>query len=97
MATGYFAANTTAYEVPEYVAYLEANPNANVALNQLHDSPLNNVTAGATVGVMTELRQIWQENMDLYLQGAFSTEDALAEMAAQGNAAIAYYNQTAGK
>ena len=97
MATGYFAANTTAYEVPEYVAYLEANPNANVALNQLHDSPLNNVTAGANVGVMAELRQIWQENMDLYLQGAFSTEDALAEMAAQGNAAIAYYNQTAGK
>ena len=96
MATGYFAANTTAYEVPEYVAYLETNPNASVALNQLHDSPLNNVTAGANVGVMAELRQIWQENMDLYLQDAYSTEEALAEMASQSNAAIAYYNQTSG-
>lgn len=97
MATGYFAANTTAYEVPEYVKYLEENPNANVALNQLHDSPLNNVTGGAFVGVMGELRQIWQEQMDLYLQGAYSTEEALAEMASESNAAIEYYNQTAGK
>lgn len=98
MATGYFAANTSAYEVPAYVEYLKENPNANVALNQLHDSPLNNVTAGAFVGVMAELRQIWQEQMDLYLQGGFgSTEEALAEMAAQGNSAIEYYNQTAAK
>ena len=96
MATGYFAANTTAYDVPEYVAYLEKTPNANVALQQLHDSPLNNVTAGASVGVMTELRQVWQETMDLYLQGAYSTEEALAEMASQSNSAIEYYNQTAG-
>ena len=95
MKTGYFAANTSAYEVPEYVVYLEENPNANVALNQLHDSPLNNATAGANVGVMAELRQIWQENMDLYLQGAFTTEEALAEMADQSNSAINYYNQTA--
>lgn len=94
MATGYFAANTTAYEVPEYIAYLEMNPNAQVALNQLHDSPLNNVTAGAKVGVMAELRQIWQENMDLYLQGAFSTEEALEEMASAGNRAISNYNAT---
>lgn len=98
MATGYFAANTTAYDVPEYVQYLKDTPNANVALQQLHDSPLNMVTAGASVGVMTELRQSWQAQMDLYLQGAYGTaEEALAEMASEGNAAIAYYNQTAGK
>ncbi|HHT14360.1 MAG: ABC transporter substrate-binding protein [Christensenellales bacterium] len=97
MATGYFAANTTAYEVPAYVEHLEKNPNANVALQQLHDSPLNNVTAGAFVGVMGELRQIWQSSMELYLQGAFTTEEALEDMASQSNSAIEYYNQTAGK
>ena len=98
MKTGYFAANTTAYEVPEYVAYLESNPNAQVALNQLHDSPLNLATAGASVGVMGELRQIWQTHMDLYLQGAYGTaEEAMAEMANESNSAIAYYNQTSGK
>ena len=70
---------------------------ATVLAEAIYREGLRNVTAGANVGVMAELRQIWQENMDLYLQGAFSTEDALAEMAAQGNAAIAYYNQTAGK
>lgn len=98
MKTGYFAANTTAYAVPEYVAYLESTPNAQVALNQLHDSPLNLATAGASVGVMGELRQIWQTHMDLYLQGAYGTaEEAMAEMAGESNSAIEYYNQTSGK
>ena len=98
MKTGYFAANTTAYAVPEYVAYLESTPNAQVALNQLHDSPLNLATAGASVGVMGELRQIWQTHMDLYLQGAYGTaEEAMAEMANESNSAIEYYNQTSGK
>jgi len=95
MATGYFAANTTAYDMPEYVQYLKDHPNANVALDQLRASPLNTATAGASVGVMQELRQIWQQHMDLYLQGAYGTvEEAMAEMAQEGNKAIEYYNQT---
>ena len=95
MATGYFAANTTAYEVPEYVQFLKDNPNANVALDQLRASPLNNATAGASVGVMQELRQVWQQHMDLFLQGAYATaEEAMAEMAKESNKAITYYNET---
>lgn len=92
IATGYFAANTNAYKVPSYLEFLKKNPNASVALNQLKDSPINNVTAGANVGVMAELRQIWQEVMELYLQDAYSVEDALADMASQCNASIEYYN-----
>lgn len=95
MATGYYAANTKAYEVPEYVEYLESNPNAKVALDQLMASELSNLTGSVFTGVNAELRQIWQEEMDLYLQGAYSTEEALAAMAERSNASLAAYNAAA--
>ena len=67
MATGYYAANSGAYEVPSYVEYLEANPNAKVALDQLNASELSNLTGSLFTGVSPELRQIWQAEMDMYL------------------------------
>lgn len=95
MATGYYAANSSAYEVPEYVTYLEENPNAQVALDQLNASEVSNLTGSLFTGVNAELRQIWQEEFDLYLQGGYGTvEDAMVEMAARSNAAIETYNTT---
>lgn len=97
MATGYYAANTGAYEVPAYVEYLESHPNTKVALDQLEQSELSNLTGSLFTGVNAELRQIWQQEMDLYLQGVYSTEEALAEIANRSNAAIANYNATNAK
>ena len=95
MATGYYAANSSAYEVPEYVSYHEENPNAQVALDQLEESEVSTLTGSLFTGVNAELRQIWQEEFDLYLQGGYGTvEDAMAEMAARSNAAIETYNTT---
>ena len=34
--------------------------------------------------------------MDLYLQGVYTIDEALAEMASRSNAALANYNATAG-
>jgi sn-glycerol 3-phosphate transport system substrate-binding protein len=91
-ATGYFCANMKAYETESMKGYLEAHPNFATAINQLHNSPDSFATRGASVGVMPELRAIFQENMELVLQGAMSVDDALAEMASAGNAAIESYN-----
>ena len=96
MATGYYAANAKAYEVPEYVEFLDSHPNAKVALDQLNASELSNLTGSLFTGVSPELRQIWQEEMDLYLQGVYTVDEALAEMANRSNAALANYNATAG-
>ena len=96
MATGYYAANAKAYEVPEYVEFLDSHPNAKVALDQLNASELSNLTGSLFTGVSPELRQIWQEEMDLYLQGVYTIDEALAEMASRSNAALANYNATAG-
>jgi sn-glycerol 3-phosphate transport system substrate-binding protein len=91
-ATGYFCANMKAYETESMKGYLEQHPNFATAINQLHGSPDSYATRGATVGVMPELRAIFQENMELVLQGALSVDDGLAEMASAGNAAIESYN-----
>ncbi len=94
MATGYYAANTGAYEVPEYVTYLEEHPNARVALDQLQQSELSHLTGSLFTGVNAELRQIWQEEFDLYLQDVYTTEEALAAIAERSNASIQNYNNT---
>lgn len=93
-ATGYFCANTNAYKTETMQAYLDANPNFRTAINQLHDCPINYATQGASVGVMAELRQIFQSWMELVLQDAISVDEALEEMANESNAAIANYNNT---
>ncbi|MEA4899100.1 ABC transporter substrate-binding protein [Bacillota bacterium Meth-B3] len=95
MDTGYFCANMTAYDQPEFQEYLKANPSFLTAINQLHDCPSNYATQGASVGVMPELRAIFQEEASLYLDDAQSIEDTLANLAAKSNAAIQSYNKTA--
>ena len=72
------------------------NPNARTALDQLRSSELNNLTGSLFTGVNAELRQIWQEEMDLYLQGAYTIDEALATIADRSNASIASYNATVG-
>jgi sn-glycerol 3-phosphate transport system substrate-binding protein len=94
MATGYYAANSAAYEVPAYVEYLESHPNAKVALDQLNASELSNLTGSLFTGVSPELRQIWQEEMDMYLLEVYDIDETLEIMAERSNAALDAYNAT---
>lgn len=91
-STGYFAGRKDVYTQPEYRAYLDATPNAEVAIDQLLSTPMNNVTAGANVGCMAELRAIWQENFEMYLNDELTLEECLEEMRIQSNDAITMYN-----
>lgn len=91
MDTGYYAANSAAYEVPAYVEYLEENPNARVALDQLSASELSNLTGSVFTGVNAELRAIWEEGMELYLAGFMSLEDTLKMLAQDSQAALDGY------
>jgi len=94
--TGYFAVRKSAYDLPEYAAYLTENPNAKVAVQQLLDSPISLVTAGANTGCMTELRQIWQDTMNKYLQDELTLDQAIDEMRLLSNDAIEFYNEVNG-
>ncbi len=92
--TGYFCANTKAYETEEMKKYLEENPNFQTAINQLHDAPLNYATQGASLGVFSEIRATFEQNMELVLQNGQSVDDAIAAIASSANDAIANYNAT---
>lgn len=92
MGTGYFAINPAAYETEEMKTYLEENPNFTTAINQLNDSPVNNYTAGVLSGVQTESRLIFNDLMPQVYSGKMTSEEAVAELAKQVNAAIENYN-----
>ena len=94
--SGYFAGRKSAYETESYAAYLESNPGARVAINQLLDSPINTITAGANCGCMTELRQIWEQNFSNYLDGSCDLEETLEIMREEANSAIELYNEVNG-
>lgn len=93
-ATGYFCANMRAYEEPSFQTYLEENPNFLTAINQLHDCPINYATQGASVGVMTELRSILQQQVSLILGGVITVDEGLEVIAEESNASIENYNKT---
>lgn len=95
-ATGYFAVRKSAYDLPEYAAYLTENPSAKVAVQQLLDSPVSLISAGANTGCMTELRQIWQDTMNKYMQDDLTLEQAIDEMRLLSNDAIEFYNEVNG-
>lgn len=93
-STGYFCANKNAYETPEMKEYLEKNPNFQTAINQLHDTPLNYATQGASLGVFSEIRSIFEQNMEMVLQNGMSIEQCIESTAKTANDAIANYNKT---
>lgn len=75
-------------------AYLQENPNFQTAIDQLHDTPLNYATQGASLGVFSEIRATFEQNMELVLQNGQSVDEAISAMAESANEAIANYNAT---
>ena len=71
--------------------YLEKNPNARVALDQLNASELSNLTGSVFTGVNAELRAIWEEGMELYLAGFMPLEDTLKMLAEDSQAVLDGY------
>ena len=92
--TGYFATNIKSYEIESMKAYLEENPNFTTAIDQLHNTPTNEFTGGALLGVFPEARSKFEENMELVLMGQQTPEDCIKNVASAVNAAITNYNET---
>lgn len=63
-ATGYFSVSTEAYELPEMVEYLDANPQFKTAIEQLRE---DNNNSGAVLGVFPEARAAIEENIEKVL------------------------------
>jgi sn-glycerol 3-phosphate transport system substrate-binding protein len=92
MATGYFAINPAAYEVPEMKTFIGENPNFLTAINQLKENPVNGYTAGVLSGVATEARTIFNEAMEKTYDGTYTPQQAVDYLAGKVNSAIQNYN-----
>ena len=90
--TGYFAVTKSAYDQPGMKEYLEAYPQFQTAINQLHDSPLE--ARGALFGVFPEARQTIEASIEEMLEGIISPQEALDKAAQSINLAIDDYNKT---
>ena len=95
--TGYYPINAKGYNHPDDVAWREQYPQFQVAIDQLHMSPLNNVTAGGLIGVFPEARQTVEAAMEECFAGQATPQEALDKAAASVTQAIKDYNDNIGK
>jgi sn-glycerol 3-phosphate transport system substrate-binding protein len=95
--TGYYPINAKGYNHPDDVAWRAQYPQFQVAIDQLHMSPLNNVTAGGLIGVFPEARQTIEAALEECFSGQATAQEALDKAAASVTQAIKDYNDNIGK
>ncbi len=92
--TGYYPVHKRGYDHPDDVAWREKYPQFQVAIDQLHMAPTNNVTAGGLIGVFPEARQTVEKAIEEYVNTNVSAKEALDKAAAAVTQSIQDYNAT---
>jgi sn-glycerol 3-phosphate transport system substrate-binding protein len=95
--TGYYPINSKGYNEPDDVAWREQYPQFQVAIDQLHMAPLNNVTAGGLIGVFPEARQTVETAIEACFAGDVTCEEALNNAAQSVTQSIKDYNDNIGQ
>jgi sn-glycerol 3-phosphate transport system substrate-binding protein len=95
--TGYYPINSKGYNEPDDVAWRAQYPQFQVAIDQLHMAPLNNVTAGGLIGVFPEARQTVETAIEEFFAGQATAQEALDKAADSVTTAIQDYNDNIGK
>lgn len=89
--TGYFPVTTEAHSEQMFLDNIEAYPQFQTAIDQLHASTPE--SAGALLSVFTESRAIVETEIENMLNNNVSPEDTVAKIAGQINASIEEYNE----
>ncbi|MBU0493682.1 MAG: ABC transporter substrate-binding protein [Chloroflexi bacterium] len=92
--TGYYPINAKGYNEPDDVAWRAKYPQFQVAIDQLHIAPKNNVTAGGLIGVFPEARQTVEGALEECFAGGATPKDALDKAAKSVTQAIKDYNDS---
>ena len=87
--TGYVAVTRQVYEVDAFNALIGQDPNYATALQQLMNTPVNNVTLGANSPVVQEARSYVNEAMEKVYEGALTHAAGAQWVADQVNASLA--------
>jgi len=92
--SGYFPITKSAYDQELVKENMKKFPQFQTAVDQLHQTKLNNATKGAVIGVFPEARQIVEQAMEEVVNGAKSPEDALKAAQDEITSKIETYNKT---
>mgnify|MGYP000905303113 CR=1 FL=1 len=92
--SGYFPVTKAAYDQQLVKENMENFPQFKTAVDQLHQSKLNNATKGALMGIFPEARQIVEQTMEEIVNGAKPVEQALADAEKEITEKIQAYNKT---
>ena len=95
--TGYFPVTAAAYDNDDLKKYEAKYPQFKVAIDQLHNTPINRSTQGGLLGVFTQSRQEIETAIEQVLGGQASPADALQKAADTVNDAISRYNSSVSK
>jgi len=94
--TGYYPINSAGYNEPDDIAWRAQYPQFQVAIDQLHMAPLNNVTAGGLIGVFPEARQTVETAIEACFAGGSTPQEALDTAAQSVTQSIQDYNDNIG-
>jgi len=84
-ATGYLPVTLAAYELSQEQGYYDANPGADIAINQINlNAPTEN-SKGVRFGNMPQIRTVLDEELQAVLSGDKTAQEALDSAVARGN------------
>jgi sn-glycerol 3-phosphate transport system substrate-binding protein len=86
--TGYLPITQAAYELSQSQGYYEANPGADVSINQMNMNPPTDNSRGLRFGNYVQIRTIIDEEFERLLSGAVDAQGALDAVVSRGNALI---------
>jgi sn-glycerol 3-phosphate transport system substrate-binding protein len=93
-STGYFPVNKKAYDLDVTKKTLETAPQFKTAIDQLHNTKVNEATRGGLIGVFPEARATIETEIENMLQNKQTPEQAIENAAKKINDAITNYNKT---
>lgn len=92
--TGYFPVRLSSWNMGRAAKLHKDYPQFTVARQQVLDSPLNNVTAGAVLGPFTQVRESVELAFEQVLVGGETPDEAMERARDESNRAIERYNRS---
>jgi len=84
-ATGYLPVTNAAYELSREQGYYDANPGADIAIQQINLNPPTANSKGVRFGNMPQIRTVADEELQALLDGSKTAQEALDSAVARGN------------
>ena len=92
--TGYLPITSAAYELTRSQGYYDANPGADISIQQMNLNPPTENSRGLRFGSYVQIRDIVSEEMEAMITGAKTAQAAADAIVARGNDLLREFEAT---